>query len=226
MSGVALKQRLGVSLKDWTLLEQALTHRSYLNENRQWPLEHNERLEFLGDTVLELVISNHLFRTYPQFQEGELTQLRAKLVCNEVLARVAEKFNVWESMYLSNGERKSGGRARDRIMACAIEAIIGAVYLDQGLRTVSSFIMKHVLQDIDEALLGSKDGKSELQEKAQAIEKTTPTYQVLEDNGPDHERNYIVGVFLGSTMIATGYGLTKKLAEEEAAKSALKTRGW
>ena len=225
MGSAALKQKLGIRLNDWTLLEQALTHRSYLNDNKQWPLEHNERLEFLGDAVLELVISDHLFRTYPGFQEGELTVLRAKLVRNETLAVVAARFCVWECMYVSKGERKAEKRSRDRITACAIEAIIGAIYLDQGMNVVRSFVMSHVLRDIDEALLRSKDAKSEFQEKAQSIERTTPTYSVLEESGPDHAKNFVVGVFLGSTMIATGNGLAKRLAEEEAAKSALSIKG-
>lgn len=226
MGTAALRQRLSIALNDWTLLEQALTHRSYLNDNKQWPLEHNERLEYLGDAVLELVISDHLFRTYPKFQEGELTMLRAKLVRNETLASVAEKFGIWECMHLSKGEQRSEGRTRDRILACAVEAMIGAIYLDQGMRTASSFIMKHVLQDIDEALLRKKDAKSELQEKAQSIEKITPTYQILEESGLDHAKNFIVGVFLGSTMIAKGNGPAKRLAEEEAANEALRIKGW
>lgn len=226
MGAAALKHRLGITLSDWTLLEQALTHRSYLNDNKQWPLEHNERLEYLGDAVLELVISDYLFKRYPKFQEGELTTLRAKLVRNETLASVAEKFGVWECMHLSKGEQKSEGRARDRITACAIEAIIGALYLDQGIRVATSFVMKHVLQDIDETLLRKKDAKSELQEKAQSFEKATPTYKVLEETGFDHAKNFVVGVFLGSIMIAKGNGPAKRLAEEEAANEALKIKGW
>ena len=226
MGTAALKQRLGISLNDWTLLEQALTHRSYLNDNRQWPLEHNERLEFLGDAVLELTISDFLFKTYPRFQEGDLTTLRAKLVRNEVLAGIGDKFGLWECMHLSKGEQRAEKRARDRIVACAIEAIIGAIYLDQGIRAARAFIMKHVLQEIDEAFLEKKDAKSKFQEKAQLFERTTPTYQMLEQSGPDHARDFVVGVFLGSTMIAKGNGPAKRLAEEEAAKSALSTKGW
>ena len=226
MGAAALKQSLGITLNEWTLLEQALTHRSYLNENRQWPLEHNERLEYIGDAVLELVTSEYLFRRYPGFQEGELTILRASLVRNEALAAVAGKFGVWECMYLSKGERRSEGRARDRIVACAVEAIIGAIYLDQGLQSAHSFAMKHILQNVDEALLRKKDAKSEFQEKAQANERITPTYQVLEESGKDHARNFIVGVFLGSTMIATGNGPAKRLAEEAAANEALRIKGW
>jgi len=129
-------------------------------------------------------------------------------------------------MHLSKGERRSAGRSRNRIMACTVEAMIGAIYLDQGMRGASYFVMRHVLQDIDEALLEKKDAKSELQEKAQLIEKTTPTYQVLGESGPDHAKNFVVGVFLGSTMIAKGNGSAKRLAEEEAANQALSIKGW
>lgn len=226
MGTAALKHKIGIGFNDWTLLEQALTHRSYLNENRQWPLEHNERLEYLGDAVLELIISDYLFRTYPESQEGELTTLRTKLVRNETLAGTAERLGLWEYMHLSKGERRSAGRSRNRIMACTVEAMIGAIYLDQGMRGASSFVMRHVLQDIDEALLEKKDAKSELQEKAQLIEKTTPTYQVLGESGLDHAKNFVVGVFLGSTMIAKGNGPGKRLAEEEAANEALMIKGW
>lgn len=226
MGAAALKHRLGIQLKDWTLVEQALTHRSYLNENKCWPLEHNERLEYLGDAVLELVTTDHLFRTYPNSSEGELTQFRSKIVQNERLAQIGERFGIWDAMYLSKGERRSEGRARERIVACTVEALIGAIYLDQGFRFASSFITKHILQEIDDALLTTKDAKSKFQEKAQAMEGVTPTYRVMSESGLDHAKHFVVGVYLGSAMVATGAGSAKRLAEEEAAKAALDTKGW
>lgn len=226
MATAALEERLGVKFNDATLLEQALTHRSYVNEHRSYPLEHNERLEFLGDAVLELISSDFLFRSYPRHQEGGLTELRSRLVRNEVLTEVADRLGIWDSMRLGKGSLCVGKRTRDRLTACAIEAIIGALFLDQGLDAARSFVTKHVLRNVHGSVPERDDPKSELQEKAQSIERVTPRYQLLQESGLEHTKTFVVGVFLGSTMVAQGSGPAKKKAEVEAARAALKAKGW
>jgi ribonuclease-3 len=217
-------KRIGVTFKNKDLVIEALTHRSYLNEYPKWHLPHNERLEYLGDAVLELIVTEALFRRFPKQPEGQLTVLRAALVNYQILARVAEQIDLQDYILMSRGERKDTGRAREVILANAIEALIGAIYLDQGFEKTRSVIEKFVLVHLDEVLAtrSYKDAKSELQEVIQERLKVTPTYAVLGETGPAHERRFTMGVYFGDRLIAEGEGLSKQDAEIEAAKNALK----
>ncbi len=222
-----LEQNLGVTFANKDLLQQAVTHRSYLNENPSWHLGHNERLEFLGDAVLELAVTEHLYRTYPN-PEGELTNWRAALVNADMLAEVSSDFKLNDSILLSRGEARDTGRARRYILANAVEAIIGAIYLDQGYQACQRFIEKFVLtrlQRVFEQRL-YRDAKSLLQEEAQERVGITPTYEVLEEWGPDHARQFRVGVFLDKEQVGQGEGLSKQEAQQVAAEDALKKKGW
>jgi len=217
-------KKIGVTFKDKDLIIEALTHRSYLNEYPKWNLPHNERLEFLGDAVLELIITEALFRKFPTQPEGQLTVLRAALVNYQILARVAESLDLDDHILMSRGERKDTGRAREVILANAIEAVIGAIYLDQGFEKTRTFVEKFVLIHLDKVLKTKsyKDAKSELQEIIQEKLKITPTYAVLGEAGPAHERRFTMGVYFDNQLIAEGGGLSKQDAEIEAAKNALK----
>lgn len=225
-----LAEKIGVEFKDITLLRTACTHRSYLNENRGSGLEHNERLEFLGDAVLELVVTSFLFRKYPHKAEGELTAYRAAIVNTVSLTKVAEHIGLNDFMLLSKGESKDTGRARGIIVANAVEAIIGAIYMDQGYNAAANFISSEILEviDIDEIVKKKSwiDAKSKFQEKAQEKAGVTPSYRTLKEIGPDHNKQFTLGVFLGDVQIATGSGLSKQEAEQQAAEKALKLKGW
>ena len=218
---------LGLSFRDEELLVEALTHRSYLNENKKTKT-HNERLEFLGDAVLELVTTHYLFTKFPASPEGELTTYRAALVNTVSLAETAAKIGINDHLRLSKGEARDTGRARQIILADALEAVIGAVYLDQGYDSAGAFIAKHLFPKVDAIVAnqGFKDAKSRFQEAAQDKEGTTPRYEVLMEVGPDHDRRFTVGVFLGTQEIARGEGKAKQEAEQEAAQNALDKRGW
>jgi ribonuclease-3 len=220
----ALEKKFGFKFKDEDLLIEALTHRSYLNEFPRWRLPHNERLEYLGDAVLELAVSEELFYKFPDEPEGRLTIFRAALVNYQILARVAERVGLQDFVLMSRGERKDTGRAREVILANAIEAVIGAMYIDQGLDKVAVFIKKFVMANLDEVLKTKsyKDAKSELQEIIQERLKLTPTYAVLGESGPAHNRTFTMGVYFGSKLIAEGAGPSKQEAEIEAARNALK----
>ena len=217
------EKRLGLKFKDGDLLTEALTHRSYLNEFPKWRLPHNERLEYLGDAVLELLVTEELFKKFPKQPEGQLTVLRAALVNYQILARVAEEIGMQDFVLMSRGERKDTGRAREVILANAIEAVIGAMYLDQGLEKVRVFVKKNVMNNLDDVLESKsyKDSKSELQEIVQEKMKVTPTYNVLGEEGPAHRRTFKMGVYFGEKLIASGEGPSKQEAELEAAKNAL-----
>ncbi|OGZ32566.1 MAG: ribonuclease III [Candidatus Niyogibacteria bacterium RIFCSPLOWO2_12_FULL_41_13] len=221
-------EKIGVSFKNEDLLKQAFTHRSYLNENPDWITSHNERLEFLGDAVLELAASDFLFKKFPQKPEGELTSLRAALVNADSLAESAEDLDINNYLLLSRGEAKDVGRGRLYILANTYEAIIGAIYLDQGYGPAEKFIEKTLLLKIEEVLEKGlyRDAKSMFQEKSQEIVQLTPAYKVLEEWGPDHDKQFRVGVFLGEELVAEGEGPSKQLAEQEAAKSGLKIKKW
>jgi ribonuclease-3 len=214
---------IGVVFKDGDLLTESLTHRSYLNEEPNWRLPHNERLEYLGDAVLELIVSEELFAKFPKEPEGQLTVLRAALVNYQILARVAEAINLQDFILMSRGERKDTGRAREVILANAIEAVIGAIYLDQGLEKTRVFVNKFVMVNLDEVLKTKsyKDAKSELQEIVQEKLRVTPTYRVLGEDGPAHKRMFTMGVYFGDKLIAEGEGQSKQDAEVEAARNAL-----
>ena len=224
MNSSELEKKIGITFKNKDLLTEALTHRSYLNEYPQWELPHNERLEYLGDAVLELLVSEDLFLQFSQFPEGKLTVLRAALVNYQILAKVAEQVGLHGFILLSRGEKKDLGRAREVILANAIEALIGAIYLDQGLEKTRAFVEKYVMVNLKEVLSSKsyKDAKSELQEIVQEKLKVTPTYNVLEETGPAHRRVFTMGVYFGEKFIAKGDGPSKQEAEAEAAKNALK----
>lgn len=223
-----LEKRLGIKFRDRSFLKQALTHRSYLNENRGWPLGHNERLEFLGDAVLELIVTDFLFRKYPGKQEGLLTAYRSALVNITVLSDTAVELGLNDFLLMAKGEAKDTGRARAVILGNAFEAVIGAIYLDQGYETAQKFVTIFLLPRMDEIVANElwREPKSQLQEAAQESLRLTPTYEVLEQNGPDHNKQFIVGVYFGSDLIAKGQGGAKQLAEAEAAKAALALKGW
>jgi ribonuclease-3 len=223
-----LEQLLGVSFSDTNYLLSAITHRSFLNENRDAVQEHNERLEFLGDAVLELAVTDFLFREYPQKAEGELTAIRAALVNTNTLAETATTLGINEYLLLSKGESKDVGRARQYILANAFEAIVGAIYLDQGYDAARDFIASQLFgktERIVEKRLW-QDAKSRFQERAQEMVGITPAYQTLKEVGPDHDRTFTVGVFLGEECVAKGEGRAKQEAEQKAAENGLAAKGW
>ncbi len=219
-----LEETIGIKFKDKDLLTEALTHRSYLNEFPNWKLPHNERLEFLGDAVLELIVSDELFHKFPEFPEGKMTVLRAALVNSRMLAKIAEEINLDDFILLSRGERKDTGKAREVILANAMEALIGGIYLDHGVTYTEKFVKKFVVKHLPEILetKSYKDAKSELQEIIQEKLKVTPNYKVLEESGPAHKRIFKIGVYFDDKLIADGSGASKQEGELEAAKHALK----
>ncbi len=217
-----------IEFKDKDLLKQAFTHRSFLNEHKALKSKHNERLEFLGDAVLELVITHYLYEKYPDKNEGDLTSIRSALVNATTCAEVAKKLEVNDYLLLSKGEAKDTGRARQYILANALEAIIGAIYVDLGYESAQDFIMKHIApmtsQIVKEQLW--VDAKSKFQEKAQDIEGVTPSYKTIKEVGPDHDKKFTVAVFLGDILVSEGEGESKQDAEQSAARNALKEKGW
>lgn len=223
-----LEKRIGVEFKSKDLLIQAFCHRSYLNENPEFNLGQNERLEFLGDAVLELVVTGYLYFNYPGKTEGELTSWRAALVNTKEIGDTAEKLGFEEFLLLSKGENRENGRARFCILANTFEALVGAIYLDRGYKVTAQFIEKHLISKLPRIIeLGLyRDPKSELQEKTQDDVGVTPAYNVLEEWGPDHQKHFVIGVFLNEKSIGQGKGWSKKEAEEEAAKEALKKKSW
>ena len=218
------EKQIGIVFKDKGLLKQAFTHRSYLNENPVPGLYHNERLEFRGDAVLELIVNEYLYKSYPDKPEGELTTWRAALVNARMLATVAKDLKLGDYLLLSHGESRETGKARDYILANATEALLGALYLDQGLKACKIIIEQYVLSKLPQILKEKlfEDAKSQFQELAQEKIGITQSYQVIKEWGPDHEKNFEVAVALGKDLIATGIGTSKQEAEQEAAKAALK----
>jgi ribonuclease-3 len=221
-------QQLGLSFKNLDLLIEALTHRSYLNEHREYTGSHNERLEFLGDAVLELAVTDFLFKKFPAKPEGELTAYRAALVNTVSLAESSQLLGVNDFLLLSKGESKDTGRARDVILADAFEAIIGAIYMDSGYDAAEAFIAKNIFNKIDKVIAerSYQDAKSRFQEIAQEKRGTTPNYETLSEVGPDHDKRFTVGVFIGSEEIARGEGQSKQEAEQAAAQAGLDKTGW
>ncbi len=219
--------KLGITIHNATLLLEALTHRSYLNENKS-VAGHNERLEFLGDAVLELVVTDFLFHKFPQKPEGDLTSYRAALVNTQSLCESSEALGVNDMLLLSKGEKKDTGHSRQIILANAFEAIIGAIYLDTGIEAVTQFIAKHIFPKIDRIVSERlwQDAKSRFQEMAQDHRGITPNYTTLHEEGPDHEKHFVLGVFLNDEQIATGEGRSKQDAQQDAAAAALKKTGW
>ncbi|MBI2100103.1 MAG: ribonuclease III [Candidatus Vogelbacteria bacterium] len=220
--------KIGLAFKNKNLLKQAFLHRSYINENPTISLDHNERLEFLGDAVLELVVTDYLFCQYPDRTEGELTAYRAALVNAETLAQVAGDLGVNDYLLLSRGEQKDAGRARQTILANTFESIIGAIYLDRGYGAARDFITRFLFPRTAEIVGQSlwQDAKSFFQEQAQAAVNLTPRYEVLEQTGPDHDKTFTVGIYLREELVATGSGSSKQRAEQEAARQGLLVKGW
>ena len=219
---------VGLTFKEPKLLEQAFTHRSYLNESSRTDLDHNERLEFLGDAVLELATTDYLYRRYPDQTEGDLTTYRAALVNTVTIGQVAEELGMNDYLLLSRGEAKDSGRARQVILANTFESLIGALYLDQGFEAAQSFIGKYLMPKVESVIADRRiqDAKSYFQEQAQAHAGTTPAYEVLEESGPDHDKVFKVGLYLDKELVAEGSGHSKQEAEQAAARAGLKARGW
>ncbi len=219
------EQSLGVKFKNKDLLNQALVHRSYPNEHPGFTLPHNERLEFLGDAVLELIVTKFLYKRFAK-PEGELTVFRSNLVNRKSLSEVAAKLKINQYLYLSKSKSISKGKARETILANTFEALVGAIYLDQGLGQVERFIRQKLLPRLDTILKNQlfKDSKSSFQEIIQGKFKITPKYKVLEEAGPAHAKKFTIGVFLNNKMVATGQGKSKQEAEAAAAQKALNKR--
>jgi ribonuclease III len=218
----------GVKFNDYDLLRQAHVHRSYLNEHRNFELAHNERLEFLGDAVLELSVTEYLYKNYEN-PEGELTNWRASLVNGQMLAIIAKDLQIEKNLFLSKGESKdNNSKARNYILANAVEACIGAIYLDQGLEVVDEFIKKYILVKLPEILKDKAylDPKSSFQEKSQELFSVTPNYKVLSESGPDHNKFFKIGVYINKEKIAEGQGNSKQEAQIDAARNGLEAKHW
>jgi len=224
-----LEKIVGLQFKNKDLLKQAVVHRSYLNEHPKFELPHNERLEFLGDAVLEIIVTEYLFKTFTETPEGDLTNWRASLVNSKMLALIASEIGLDDYLYLSKGEAKdAGSKARQYILANAVEALIGAMYMDQGIEASSKFVHNHIIVKLANILSNDLhlDPKSKFQEKAQEIEKVTPHYKVLKESGPDHEKVFEVGLFLNDEMVAIGTGSSKQEAQVDAANKGIKAKNW
>jgi ribonuclease-3 len=222
------EKNTGIVFKDKNLLRQAFIHRSYINENPGLNLSHNERLEFLGDAVLELVVTDFIYKKYPSFTEGELTAIRSALVNAIIISEIASKIGMNDYLLLSKGESKDNGKARQYILANTYEAYVGAIYLDRGYDVVNKFIITTLLPHTEEIVSKKlwRDAKSLVQEKAQEFVQVTPLYKVLHEAGPDHDKHFTVGIFFGSNLIAEGKGKSKQEAEQKAAETALKIKNW
>ncbi len=218
-----LEKTLEITFNDKSVLQRALTHRSYLNENPDHPLSDNERLEFLGDAVLDFLTAKYLYNRFPEIAEGGMTSLRAALVKGETLARFAAALNLGEYLLLSHGEAESGGRERQAILCATFEALVGAILLDQGLQAVEDFVLRCIEPEIgrilDEELY--KDAKSMLQELTQGELQLTPIYHTVAERGPDHAKEFTIEVLIGGKAYGQGTGHNKQVAEQEAAKAAL-----
>ena len=223
-----LEKKLGLKFKNKDFLTQAFVHRSYLNENPDFHLNHNERLEFLGDAVLELIVTEELYKKYPEKAEGDLTNWRAALVNAKMLTLVAEELNLNDFLLLSKGEAKELGKARAYILANTLEALIGSIYLDLGYKSAEKFIKKYLIKNLSDIIKNGsyKDSKSYFQEEAQDRIGVTPVYKVIKEWGPDHQKNFVVGVFLAEELVAEGEGSSKQEAEDRAAKKGLKVKNW
>ena len=220
--------KIGASFNDINLLRQAFIHRSYINEHRESGLEHNERLEFLGDAVLELVVTDFLYEKFPDRTEGDLTAYRAALVNTNTLSQASTLLGVNEYLYLSKGEAQDIGRARHFILANTFEAIVGALYLDLGYDAAKKFIADNIFPLTEEIISKRlwQDAKSHFQEQAQEKVGVTPTYTLIRETGPDHDKEFVVGVFLGREQVAQGKGRAKQEAEQDAARAALEAKSW
>lgn len=222
------KQKNNITFTNNALLEQAFIHRSFINENPRTGLVHNERLEFLGDAVLELIVTEYLYSKYPHQNEGDLTAYRSALVNAVTLGELASDLGFNDMMKLSKGEAKDVHRARSSILADAYEAFVGALYLDQGYTNVKTFISETLLGKTEDIIRKGlyKDAKSYVQEKAQELYSFTPSYKVLSEEGPDHDKIFLIGIYFGENEIAKGQGKSKQEAETSAARAALIAKGW
>ena len=222
------EKRIKHTFNDRRLLEQAFTHRSYLNENREVGREHNERLEFLGDAVLELVVTEFLYAKYPDKPEGDMTAYRAALVNTQSISAAAKHLGMNDYLLLSRGEARDTGRARQIILANAFEALIGAIHLDAGYEAAKGFIAEQLFHKTDDVVSKRlwQDAKSRFQELSQEKHSITPSYKMLDQSGPDHEKQFVIGAFIGKEKIATGAGRSKQEAEQDAAQKALVAKGW
>ncbi|OGN90327.1 MAG: ribonuclease III [Chloroflexi bacterium RBG_13_46_14] len=218
-----LQKTLGIKFRDISLLEKSLVHRSYLNENQGVESDSNERLEYLGDAVLGFIVAEKLYRDFPDYDEGRMTRLRSVLVRRETLARISRSINLGEYLFLGKGEDTSGGRNKSANLACALEAVIGAVYLDQGMVKTRKMVIKLLAEEWQKAIKkpAAIDYKSRLQELIQSREQRIPSYQVTGASGPDHIKTFSVEVRLGNQVLGSGSGKSKKEAETEAARQAL-----
>jgi len=223
-----IAQLLNLSFQNLDLLKEALTHRSFLNEHRDWNIPHNERLEFLGDSILGFVVADNLVEQYPQFAEGELTSLRAALVNSDSLLAVAKELKLEDYLLVSRGEARELKNSRSYLLANTIEALIGALYLDGGIDKAKDFIKKYIFSKAETILQTAsyKDAKSLFQEKSQALLGITPIYKSLKSWGPDHAKQFEVGVYLNEDLISQGKGYSKQEAEINAAQKALELKGW
>lgn len=219
-----LEKKLGFQFKNANLLRTVFVHRSYMNENREEEITHNERLEFLGDAVLELVVTEYLYKKYPDHSEGEMTNWRSALVKGYNLANVAKKLDLGRYLQLSHGEEKSGGRKKPYILANTVEALIGAIYLGDGYTAAHKFIDRFIIQELEDIIAKGLhiDAKSLFQEISQEKYAVTPTYAILEESGPDHSKIFIMGAYHGEKFMGKGQGSSKQKAEEAAAEDALK----
>ena len=222
------EKKTKVVFKDKGLLKQAFIHRSYINENPNVGLSHNERLEFLGDAVLELIVTDFLYKKYPSYTEGELTALRSALVNAIIISEIALDIGMNDFLLLSKGEAKDMGKARQYILANTYEAYVGAVYIDQGYEVTNKFITDSLLHHTEEIVSKKlwRDAKSLVQEKAQEFVGVTPSYKVISESGPDHDKHFTVGILFGGELITEGKGKSKQEAEQKAAESALKIKNW
>jgi ribonuclease-3 len=217
-----IQERLGIQFHDLSVLQRALTHRSYLNEHPEHALEDNERLEFLGDAVLDFITGSWLYHRFPEMDEGRLTRMRAGLVRTETLAGFAQRFALGDALLLGRGEDESGGRTRRKNLCGAFEAVIGALYLDQGMEAAHKFVEPLLLSALEALLLASdKDPKSRFQEWSQAMLGQTPVYKTLGSHGPDHAKEFTVAVMVGVIEVARGIGNSKQTAAQAAAQRAL-----
>ena len=223
------ENKIGVTFRDKGVLREAFTHRSYINETREKGLAHNERLEFLGDAVVELVVTDFLYKKYPEANEGDLTSYRAALVNAVTLGNLAIDLGMEEYLFLSKGEAKDKGtKAREIILANAFEALVGAIYLDQGYASADAFLKTHLLGKTDEIVKKElwRDAKSFFQEEAQDAVGITPAYKVMREIGPDHDKQFVMGVYLKDEKVAEGSGKSKQEAEQAAAEAGLKAKKW
>lgn len=218
-----LEKAIGYSFKKSVLLKRAVTHKSYANENKLPAEEQNERLEFLGDAVLELSVSEFLMERHPTYSEGDLSKLRAAIVNEKQLANFARDFGIGDSLYLGRGEEQTSGREKPSLLADAYEAVLGAIYLDRGFSKASEVIRKHYAQLLDHAAAEEiyKDYKTELQEKSQSLFKAIPRYRLAGETGPDHDKTFQVELLIRNEVMGKGAGRSKKEAEQQAAKEAL-----